>query len=82
MVVSGGNGLTDWAIQPWWPLSNAAYIYPLIPWGDVGPTVILMSGIIVIAKRRSGISTTAALTLFVLVLYLLVRGSMRGTAFS
>jgi hypothetical protein len=73
MVVSGGSGLSDWAIQPWWPFSSTAYVYPLIPWGDVGPTVILMTGMIVIAKWRARISTISALTLIVLCAYLLMR---------
>jgi hypothetical protein len=75
MVVSGGSGLSDWALKPWWPFSSAACVYPLIPWGDVGPTVILMTGIIVIAKLRSHISTTSTLTLVALCTYLIVRGS-------
>ena len=74
MVVSGGHGLTDWALQPWWPFSSAAYVYPLIPWGDVGPTVILMAGVIVIAKWRSRIATTSMLTLVALCAYLVARG--------
>jgi len=78
MVVSGGNGLSDWAIQPWWPFSTAAYVYPLIPWGDVGPTVILMAGIIGIAKRNSHVSETSWLTILTLCGYLLVRGWIQG----
>jgi inner membrane protein len=74
MVVSGGHGLTDWALQPWWPFSSAAYVFPLIPWGDIGPTVILMSGIIVIAKWRSRIRATSTLTLVALCAYLFARG--------
>ena len=79
MVVSGGTGLSDWAIQLWWPFSSAAYVYPLIPWGDIGPTVILMCGIIVIAKRNSHLSQTSWLTIVVLCGYLVVRGRARGT---
>lgn len=79
MVVSGGTGLSDWAIQPWWPFSSAAYVFPLIPWGDIGPTVILMCGIIVIAKRNSHLSQTSWLTILVLCGYLVVRGWVRGT---
>ena len=78
MVVSGGNGLTDWAVQPWWPFSSAAYVYPLIPWGDVGPTVIMMVGIIIIAKRNSNVSQTSLLTIMTLFGYLIVRGWYRG----
>jgi hypothetical protein len=79
MAVSGGTGLSDWAIQPWWPFSSAAYVYPLIPWGDIGPTVILMCGIIVIAKRNSHLSQTSWFTIVVLCGYLVVRGWARGT---
>lgn len=78
MVVSGGNGLSNWAIQFWWPFSNASCVYPLIPWGDVGPTVILMTGIIIIAKRHSHASQTSLLTLATLCAYLVVRGWARG----
>jgi hypothetical protein len=79
MVVSGGYGLTDWAIQPWWPFSNASYVYPLIPWGDLGPTVILMAGVIIIAKRNSHVPQTSLLTILTLCGYLIVRGWFRGT---
>ena len=79
MVVSGGNGLSDWAVQPWWPFSSAAYVYPLIPWGDIGPTVILMAGIIAIAKRNSHLTQTSWLTIATLCGYLIVRGLTRGT---
>lgn len=78
MVVSGGNGLSDWSIQPWWPFSNAAYVFPLIPWGDVGPTVILMIGIIGIAKRTDQLTLIARLTIVALCVYLVARGWSRG----
>lgn len=78
LVVSGGNDLTDWPIRPFWPFSNAAFVFPLIPWGDPGPTVILMGGTIAIAKWRSQTSTTAMVTLIVLCVYLFVRGWLSG----
>lgn len=78
MVVSGGNGLSDWAIQPWWPFSSAAYVYPLIPWGDIGPTIIMMAGVIVIAKRNRDLSITSCLTIATLCGYMVVRGWFRG----
>lgn len=49
MVVSGGRGLSDWQVKPFWPFLQTEYVYPLIPWGDIGPTVIMMAGIIGIA---------------------------------
>lgn len=77
MVVSGGGGLADWAIQPWWPFSDRGYVFPLIPWGDVGPTVILMAGVIIAAKRPERTSAISAITLTLLVAYLLLRGWTR-----
>jgi len=73
MVVSGGEGLSDWAVCPWWPMSSAAYVYPMIPWGDIGPTVILMLGIIAGAKWPSRVSVASSVTLIGLVGYLVVR---------
>lgn len=77
MVVSGGGGLADWEIQPWWPFSDRGYVFPLIPWGDVGPTVILMAGVIIAAKRPERTSAISAITLTLLVAYLLLRGWTR-----
>lgn len=73
MVASGGHGLSHWHVQPFWPFSNAGFVYPMIPWGDPGPTIILMSGLIVMAQRRRQVAATSAATLFGLVAYLLVR---------
>ncbi len=73
MVVSGGNGLSDWPIQPFWPFAQTGYIFPMIPWGDVGPTVIMMAGVIWIAKRPKRLQQIAVGTLLVLLTYLVVR---------
>lgn len=78
MVVSGGNGLSDWLIQPFWPFSNVGFVYPLIPWGDIGPTVILMAGVIWIAKRPVNLSIISLFTLIALCIYLVARGWARG----
>lgn len=73
MVVSGGQGLSNWPVKPFWPIWQIGYIYPLIPWGDVGPTVIMMAGIIGIAKFGRD-QFVAILTLIFLVTYLFFRG--------
>ncbi len=78
MVVSGGNGLSDWAIQPFWPFSKTGYVYPMIPWGDVGPTVILMFGVICSAKWPKNLSQISSITLIALCTYLLARAWSRG----
>ncbi len=73
IVVSGGDGLTDWAIQPFWPFSRTAYVYPLVHWGDLGPTLILMAGIILDAKFPRHVSKVSVLTLVVLCGYMLLQ---------
>lgn len=78
MVVSGGNGLTDWLVRPLWPMLDTGWALPLIPWGDVGPTVILMAGALGVAKARQRASSVSIVTLVGLVTYLMVRGWMRG----
>lgn len=74
MVVSGGRGLSDWPIQPLWPFSTRELAFPLIPWGDIGPTVILMGGAIAMAKRTDLVRPLAVATLVVLGAYLVARG--------
>lgn len=78
MVVSGGSGLSDWHVLPFWPFSSRGFIFALVPWGDIGPTLILMAGTIWMAKRKSGLTRIALITLSTLIVYLLVRGWMRG----
>jgi len=74
MVVSGGKGLSDWPIKPFWPISEVGYVFPLIPWGDVGPTLILMGGILVLAKSPRRLPLQSLLTLTALCVYLIARG--------
>lgn len=78
MVVSGGKGLSDWHVCPLWPVSDIGLAFPLIPWGDIGPTMILMAGILAVATFRHRSSAVSWLALVGLVAYLLVRGWMRG----
>lgn len=79
MVVSGGNGLSDWPIKPFWPFSDASFVFPLIHWGDVGPTVILMMGAILLARFPERVRVQSVITLVALCAYLLVRGWSPGT---
>ncbi|MDB5336413.1 MAG: hypothetical protein JWN70_2032 [Planctomycetaceae bacterium] len=73
MVVSGGSGLNDWSVEPWWPFSDVGYVYPMIPWGDPGPTLILMSGAVIAAKWPHRTIIISRSTIGALLVYLLVR---------
>lgn len=72
MVVSGGQGLSDWLVKPFWPFGNTGFVYPLIRWGDVGPTVIMMAGLILVAKFGRA-QFVAVLTFVGLISYLFCR---------
>ncbi|MBL8869668.1 MAG: metal-dependent hydrolase [Planctomycetaceae bacterium] len=76
MVVSGGNGLSHWEVYPFWPVNDQGFVYPMIPWGDVGPTIIMMLGVIGMAKWPAATRKLALATLGTLLLYLLIRKTM------
>ncbi len=75
LVFSGTATLPDWELQPWWPLSRAGYVYPLVAWGDAGPSLIFVAGMFAMWRwpgRRQAISLA---TLAGVVLYVVVRGA-------
>ncbi|WP_372922693.1 metal-dependent hydrolase [Roseovarius sp.] len=76
MTVSGGHGLSDWLVRPFWPFEDSGFVFPLIPWGDVGPTVIMMLAVIGIAKFGNA-SRIAIFALTLLCIYMLCRGYAR-----
>jgi hypothetical protein len=78
MVVSGGGGLSHWHVKPFWPIADNGYVYPLIPWGDIGPTIIMMAGLIVMAKRQRNLAVTAAGSLATVIVYMLARKFLMG----
>jgi hypothetical protein len=78
MVVSGGGGLSHWHVKPFWPIADNGYVYPLIPWGDIGPTIIMMVGLIVMAKRQRNMAATAAGSLATVIVYMLARKFLMG----
>ncbi|TWT77660.1 hypothetical protein Pla123a_14560 [Posidoniimonas polymericola] len=77
-VVSGGEGLTDWPVEPFWPASDWGFVLPLVPWGDPGPTIVMMLGAIALAKFPERSRRLSRVTLAGLCLYLLARGIARG----
>lgn len=76
MVVSGGSGLSHWYVYPFWPFYAEGFVFPMIPWGDVGPTLILMTGIMFVAKWPLRLRLWSSSTLLVLICYLLLRWNL------
>ena len=81
MVVSGGRGLSDWKVEPFWPFADVGFVLPLVPWGDVGPTLIMMCATILMARVPSRSNVIAGSGLVTLAVYMLLRGVQRGTIF-
>jgi len=72
-VVSGGKGLSDWPLKPFWPFSSTELVYPMIPWGDIGPTVIFGVGMLALIRWREHTRWIAISTLLCVTGYLLIR---------
>ncbi len=73
MVVSGGYRMADWPVKPWWPFLKTAYVYPMIPWGDPGVSIVVMAGLIALARDMRHSRKISAGTLLMLVVYLTTR---------
>lgn len=75
LVFSGTAALPDWQLQLWWPVSSAGYVFPLVPWGDAGVSVIFAAGMFAMWKWPGRLQAIAAVTLTAVVLYVSVRGT-------
>lgn len=73
MVVSGGYRMADWPVKPWWPFFKTGYVFPMIPWGDPGVSVVVMIGLIALARDMRHSRMISAGTLAMLVVYLVTR---------
>jgi hypothetical protein len=73
LVVSGSAAYSDWGVQALWPLSDRAWVYPRVRWGDIGITLIFAAGAFAMLWQPRRIQLLAAITLAAVVLYIAVR---------
>ena len=76
VVFSAGKNLPEWKVPLWWPFSEEGVARPMVPWGDVGVTVILVVGMFAMVwrpKMRQGIAVAA---LVGVVGYIVLRGTV------
>jgi membrane-bound metal-dependent hydrolase YbcI (DUF457 family) len=71
---SAGKGQPVWGVPFWWPFSDAAWAYPLAPWGDIGATVIFAAGMFAMLRWRARTQAIAAGSLAAVIAYVVVRG--------
>jgi LexA-binding, inner membrane-associated putative hydrolase len=77
-VVSGWRGLSDWALKPFWPISDWKFVYSLVPWGNIGVTVIFAVGMIAQVKIQSKVQQIAQVVLAAVVVYIVAWGAWMG----
>jgi hypothetical protein len=76
VLFSGHAELSDWGLKLLWPFSQQAYVWPVVHWGDVVPTVLLVGGMFAMLRWRSRVQVLAALTILALVGYIALRASV------
>lgn len=76
LVVSGGSGLSNWPLKPLWPFSTVECVYPLVPWGNVGVTVIFAIAMLGQAKFPSRAQSIAIGALASMTAYILLWGNL------
>lgn len=69
LVYSGHRDLPDWPMPLLWPLSNQGWSLPIVPWGDLGATVIFIGEMFVLYRWPRHTRLIAWLTLAAVVAY-------------
>ncbi|MDO5553679.1 MAG: metal-dependent hydrolase [Planctomycetia bacterium] len=77
MLVSGAPGLSDWEIKIFWPFSDVGWVFPMVPWGDIGVSVLFFAGMFLMVWRKKQIQWTAGMTLALVAIYMVIRGFLR-----
>ena len=74
IVYSGHAEYADWGLKLLWPFSDRAFVYPMVPWGDVGAAVILSVGMFAMVARPGRVQVIAGITLAAVAAYVVGRG--------
>jgi hypothetical protein len=74
LVFSGTATLSDWHLRLLWPFSDRGFVFPLVPWGDVGTTVVFVAAMFAMWRWPSRSQWIAIGTLTLVAAYLAVRG--------
>ena len=77
LVFSGGYGLPDWELKLLWPISHEGSVYPMIPWGDPGVTIVFAAGMFAMVRWPTRIQSLAGNALLLMVAYVVLRGVTR-----
>ncbi|MEO8499200.1 MAG: metal-dependent hydrolase [Planctomycetota bacterium] len=78
LVYSGTAELSDWHLQLLWPFSSQGFVFPMVHWGDVGVTILFVIGMFAMVRRRDWIQPIALITLILVLVYIVIRGTLRS----
>lgn len=73
-LFSVGKNLPVWGVPLFWPFSGKEYSYPMVAWGDVGPTIIFAASMFIMHIWPKYTSKIAFASLGLVVCYIVVRG--------
>ncbi|MBC8356789.1 MAG: metal-dependent hydrolase [Planctomycetes bacterium] len=76
LVYSGTAELSDWHLQLLWPFSTQGFVFPMVHWGDAGVTIIFVVSMFAMVRRRDRIQPIALITLTLVLVYIVVRGTL------
>jgi hypothetical protein len=76
MIYSTNPPIADWPVPFLWPFSERGWSFPLLGWGDFGPTLIFLAEMFALYRWRRYSQLVACVTLLVLCSYLAARGEI------
>jgi hypothetical protein len=69
IVYSGRQGMATWPVQLFWPFSSRGWAWPLMPWGDLGATLIFIVEMFLRYRWPRRAELIAAMALAAVVVY-------------
>jgi membrane-bound metal-dependent hydrolase YbcI (DUF457 family) len=69
LLFSYGTNLPVWEVPLLWPFSGRSWAYPMVRWGDPGPTIIFAAGMLAMARWKSATRSIALGTLALIAAY-------------
>jgi hypothetical protein len=73
LIYSGSPPTPDWPVPLLWPFSERGWSFPILAWGDLGPTVIFLAEMFALYRWRNYAQLLAWITLLVVGSYLTAR---------
>jgi len=73
LIYGGGTGVRDWPLKLLWPFSAREWSWPVLVWGDLGPTALFVAEMFALYRWPARSRLLAALTLLALAAYVAAR---------